>query len=321
MSEDGEETHRREPALGLGARDEAAMFSGVTSFCRVPYAAGQGGDVMVVGCPVDAFVSNRPGARLGPRAIRQASAMLAWERAWPSPVDPFEAMEVRDWGDVSFDYGRPEEIPGRIEAALREIHAGGAATLALGGDHLTTYPGLRAHAATHGAPLALIQFDAHSDTWGAEGRELSRLDHGTMMRRAVEEGLIDPAASIQVGIRTTNDDPMGIAVHDARAVHLGGIEATVAAIRARVGARPCYLSFDIDCLDPAFAPGTGTPVCGGLSSFQALEILRGLGGLSLVGMDVVEVSPPFDHAEMTALAGATVALELLCLYARCRGRA
>jgi Arginase/agmatinase/formimionoglutamate hydrolase, arginase family len=182
----------------------------------------------------------------------------------------------------------------------------------LGGDHFCAYPALRAHSARAGGPLALVQFDAHTDTWKDEGR---RLDHGTMFFHAAREGLIDPAASIQVGIRTTNDDPMGFEVFDAIRVHEEGWRAAADAIRARVGDRPAYVTFDIDCLDPSQAPGTGTPVVGGLFAHQALAILRALRGLNVVGMDVVEVAPAYDVSEITALAGATIALELLCLYA------
>jgi agmatinase len=158
-----------------------------------------------------------------------------------------------------------------------------------------------------------VHFDAHSDTWPDD--ELQRIDHGTMFYHAAREGLVDPMRSVQIGLRTTNDDTLGFQVLDARQVNRSTPEAIAEAIRARVGDHPVYLTFDIDCLDPAFAPGTGTPVCGGLSSHQALEILRGLRGINLVGMDVVEVSPPYDHAEMTALAGATLAMEMVCLYA------
>jgi agmatinase len=289
------------------------MHAGVLSFCRRRYATSlEGVDVAVVGVPFDTAVTNRPGTRMGPRAIRAASVNLAWSRAWPSAFDPFERLSVVDWGDLAFDHGHPAEVPAEIEQGIADIHAAGAATLVLGGDHYVTYPVLRAHARTHGQGLALVHFDAHSDTWPGEP---GRIDHGTMFWSAVTEGLIDPAASIQVGIRTTNDDPMGVETFDAIRVHEEGWRAAAAAIRARVGARPCYLTFDIDCLDPAQAPGTGTPVVGGLSAHQALQILRALHGLNVVGMDVVEVSPAYDVAEITALAGATVALELLCLYA------
>jgi agmatinase len=159
----------------------------------------------------------------------------------------------------------------------------------------------------------LIQFDAHSDTWPDDG---VRNDHGTMFLRAAKSGIIDPERSIQVGIRSHNPDAHGIEILNAPAVHRSGIDATIAAIRQRVGNAKAYLTFDIDVLDPAFAPGTGTPVAGGLASWQALEILRGLSGLNIVGADVVEVSPPYDHAEITALAAATVAHDILCLWAQ-----
>ena len=185
-----------------------------------------------------------------------------------------------------------------IEAAAAEVIASGAKLLALGGDHFIAWPLLRAHAAKYG-PLALVHFDAHGDLWPDDP---GRIDHGTMMGRAIREGLVDPARSTQVGIRTFHDSAEGLEILTAPWVHRHGIEAALEVIRERAGDAPVYLSFDIDGLDPAFAPGTGTPVPGGLASWQALELVRGLGGLDLVGMDLVEVSPPFDHAEITALA-------------------
>ncbi len=184
--------------------------------------------------------------------------------------------------------------------------------LTLGGDHFITYPLLKAHAKVHG-PLSLVHFDAHTDTW--PDHEAKRIEHGTMFYHAVREGLVAPERSTQVGIRTTNDDPMGFDIIDARRMHEASPAKIARQIRQRVGDHPVYLTFDIDCLDPAFAPGTGTPVVGGLSSYQALEILRELRGINIIGMDLVEVSPPYDHAEMTALAGATLAMEMVCLYA------
>lgn len=294
---------------------EVQTFAGATSFCRRPYARDvAGADLAVMGVPFDTAVSNRPGARFGPRAIRQASAQLAYARPWPSPFDPFEALAVVDWGDVDFDYGAPRETPAHLEAAIGSVIAGDCAALVLGGDHFVTYPSLCAHALRHGDGLGLIHFDAHCDTDTDDGH---RIDHGTMLAHAAERGVVDPARSIQVGIRTTYD-PTDYRIWSADAVHERGIDATVQAIRETVGDGPCYLTFDIDCLDPAFAPGTGTPVCGGLSTWQARSILTRLGGLRLVGMDLMEVSPPYDHAEVTALAGATLALDLVCLYARCR---
>ena len=291
------------------------MYSGALSFCRRRYAReAQGADLAVVGVPYDLATSNRPGCRLGPRAIRAASSQLAWSAPWPSPFDPFEALSVVDWGDVDFDFGHPERVPGHIEGAIAHVIGEGAGVLMLGGDHFCSYPSLAAHALAHGDGIALVQFDAHCDTGADDGH---RIDHGTMFAHAAARGIVDPARSIQVGIRTTYPDTE-FAVWDANRVHEAGIDATVHAIRDRVGDRPCYVTFDIDCLDPAFAPGTGTPVCGGLSTWQARAILGRLGGLNLIGMDVVEVSPPYDHAEITALAGATVALDLICLFARCR---
>ncbi|SET62288.1 agmatinase [Oceanicella actignis] len=309
--------HRRDYAFMAedpkAVTHDEQMFSGALSFCRRKYARDlTGADVAVVGVPFDASVTNRPGARFGPRAVRAASAQLGWSRFWPSAFDPFERLNVVDWGDVHIPHGRPDSIPAQIESAMGAILDAGATPLAIGGDHFTTYPALRAHAARLGRPLALVQFDAHTDTWKADP---DWIDHGTMFHTAVQEGIIDPARSIQVGIRTTNDDPEGIEVYDAIKVHERGAAAAAEAIRRRVGDAPVYLTFDIDCLDPAFAPGTGTPVCGGLASWQALAILRGLSGIRLTGMDVVEVAPAYDVAEITALAGATIALQLLCLFA------
>ncbi len=309
--------HRRDYAFlaedAKAVTHDEQMFSGALSFCRRRYARDLAGvDVAVVGVPFDTSVTNRPGARFGPRAVRAASSQLGWSRFWPSSFDPFERLTVVDWGDVHIDHGRPAETPAAIEAAMSHILWSGATPLAIGGDHFTTYPSLRAHAAKLGRPLSLIQFDAHTDTWKADG---DWIDHGTMFHTAVQEGIIDPASSIQVGIRTTNDDPEGIEVYDAIKVHERGVQAAIDAIRARVGEAPAYVTFDIDCLDPAFAPGTGTPVCGGLASWQALAILRGLEGLDVTGMDVVEVAPAYDVGEITALAGATIALQLLCLHA------
>ena len=314
--------HRRDyaftaPDAGAVTHDEQ-MYAGALSFCRRKYARELGGaDVAVIGVPFDTATTGRAGCRLGPRAVRAASANLAWGRAWPSPFDPFERLGVVDWGDVWWDHGYPAEVPGRIEAAISSVIGQGCAALLLGGDHFISYPSLKAHAAKHGAPLSLIQFDAHSDTWGDDDED--RIDHGTMFRRAAEDGIVDPGRSVQIGLRTTNDEPMGFHILDAEWVHDNGIAATAGRAREIVGDRPVYLTFDIDCLDPAFAPGTGTPVCGGLATGQAQRIVRALKGIDLIGMDVVEVAPAYDHAEITALAGATLALELLCLYAAGRG--
>ncbi len=288
-------------------------YAGITSFMRRRYSRDLTGvDLAISGVPFDTATTNRPGSRFGPRAIRAASIQSAWARHFPWEFDPFDLLACVDYGDCYFDHGTPQDTPALIEAHATRILEAGSALLTLGGDHFISYPLLKAHARKHGT-LALIHFDAHSDTWPDE--EGKRIDHGTMFYHAAREGLVDPARSVQVGLRTTNDDVMGFLVLDAREVHRSTPEQIAERIRARVGEHPVYLTFDIDCLDPAFAPGTGTPVCGGLSSHQALEILRGLCGINLVGMDVVEVAPPYDNAEVTALAGATLAMEMICLYA------
>ncbi len=306
----------REGTHGLGAE---LTFAGALSFLRRPYTKDvRGFDVVVSGVPFDCAVTNRPGCRFGPRAIRAASTTLAWSGgAWPHEGDPFEVLKVADYGDCHIDVGAPAEIAHAIETHARNLIAAGPSLLTLGGDHFISYPLLKAHAAKYG-PLALVQFDAHSDTWREEGR---RIDHGTMFFHALEEGLIDPAHSVQVAIRSGNPESHGMTIIDANWVHENGPAATIARILEVVGDARAYLSFDIDCLDPAFAPGTGTPVCGGLSSWQARSILQGLGDIAFVGMDLVEVSPPYDHAEITALAAATIALDYLTLLARRKMRA
>jgi len=290
-------------------------YGGVTSFMRRKYTRDLAGvDVAVMGVPFDTATTNRPGARLGPRAIRNASTIMAWEKPYGTKFDPFDRLAVADIGDCYFDHGKPASVPGAIEEYAAGIIAQGPALLTLGGDHFISYPLLKAHAKKHGAPLSLLHFDAHSDTWADQDEGIS---HGTMFFRAAKDGIVDPATSVQVGLRTENPDTLGFHIIDAPSVHDLGIDAVVAAIRERLGDRPVYLTFDIDCLDPSYAPGTGTPVCGGLTSHQALAILRRLEGINIVGMDVVEVAPAYDVGEITALAAAHVAMEMLYLYA-CR---
>ncbi len=290
--------------------DPEMVYAGATSFCRRRYTRDlEGAEVVVSGVPWDCTTTYRPGARLGPRAIRQASANLCFGKVWPWNLDPFDHLGVIDWGDVQFDDGYRDVMSANVEAHARAIVASGRRMLTFGGDHYVALPLLRAHAATHGK-MALVHFDAHSDTWDEDFEH-----HGTMFLTALDEGLIDNTKSIQVGLRTFNAEDQDMAVLTAPWVHDHGADAVAAAIRARVGDAPAYLSFDIDCLDPVFAPGTGTPVCGGLSVYQAQSILYRLVGMNFVGMDLVEVSPPYDHAEVTALAAATLALDWLCLLA------
>jgi agmatinase len=295
-----------------GSVEGSPSYAGALSFMRRKYTRDLTGvDVAVTGIPLDLATTNRPGARFGPRAIRAVSPGISWARPWPWDFDPFDRLAVVDYGDCEFDHGHPETMVPYIEKHIAGILNGGAASLVLGGDHFVTYPVLKAYAAHHG-PLSLVHFDAHSDTWSENTK---RLDHGTMFYHAVNEGLVDDSRSAQIGLRTTNDEPMGFNILDARWVHENGPAATAARVKEIVGDNKVYLTFDIDCLDPAFAPGTGTPVCGGLSSFQALEIVRGLAGINVVGMDIVEVAPAYDVGEITALAGAMLAAEFLCLYA------
>lgn len=298
---------------GLKGHAFENTFGGATSFLRRRYTKDLTGvDVAVTGVPFDQAVTNRPGTRLGPRAIREASALQVYDPpyGWDG-YDPMTALAIADYGDLAFDYANPAGFPALLQAHATGILDQGAAMIALGGDHSITLPLLRAHVAKHG-PVALLQFDAHTDTWPDD--DPARVDHGTFAYKAVKEGLIDVARSVHVGIRTVVEDNLGIEILDARAVHDQGPQAIAARVRQIVGDAPVYLSFDIDCLDPAFAPGTGTPVWGGLSTAQAAIILREIAGINLVGGDVVEVSPPFDTAQITAVAGAHVAMELLCLW-------
>ncbi len=296
-------------------------FGGAVSFLRRRYTKDLSGvDVAVTGVPFDQSVTNRPGTRLGPRAIREASCLQPYDPPWGwGGYDPMQDLAIADYGDLAFDYARVAEFPAALTAHIRTILEAGAASVALGGDHYISFPILKAYAAKFG-PMSLLHFDAHTDTWADD--DMDRIDHGTMFYKAVKAGCIDPARSVQIGIRTYNPDTLGIPIIDAREVHENPVADTVAKVRRILGDAPVYLSFDIDALDPAFAPGTGTPVWGGLASWQAAAILRDLAGIDLRGGDVVEVSPPFDTTGATAVAGAHVATEMLCLIgqARAKGR-
>jgi agmatinase len=290
-------------------------YSGALSFMRRRYSRDlKGVDVVVWGVPFDAATSNRPGARFGPQSIRRASAILDGDPQYPFGFDLFERLAVVDWGDCGIDHGRVADVPKTIETQAAKIIASAAKLLTLGGDHSVTYSLLKAHAAKHG-PLALIQFDAHQDTWNPEP---DRIDHGSFVARAVAEKLIDPARSIQLGVRTHAPADCGLEIVGGQQIPALGLAAVSKRIISRAGNGPVYLSFDIDALDPAFAPGTGTPVAGGLSSREAMTLLRALGPLNIVGMDVMEVAPPYDHADITALAGATMAMMMIGLLAEKR---
>ena len=268
----------------------------------------------VAGIPFDLGTTNRGGARFGPEAIRRASRMLvdgAHPQHWVEPA----ALELADIGNFALPLG---ELTGSL-AAIAEQARGLAHLVALGGDHSITLALLRALTRAKG-PVALVHFDAHLDTWpDSFGQPYG---HGSVFYHAIVEGLVEPRRMVQVGIRspvpkTVHDWTVaqGVTIIDAEAVHTGGPAVIAERIRAVVGDAPAYLSFDIDALDPAFAPGTGTPEIGGLATWQAQAILRRLDGIGFCGMDVVEVAPPYDVAEITALAAATIAWEYLALVA------
>ena len=291
-------------------------YGGALSFARRRYSRDLDDvDVVVSGIPYDNAVTYRSGCRLGPRAIRAGSVQLAELAHFPFGFNPFDTLSVIDYGDCFIDPHHPATVFDTIVVHAETIIAGGAKLLSLGGDHSISYPLLKAHAAQYG-PIALVQFDAHCDTWPDDG---TRFDHGTMFARAAQEGLIDVARSTQIGLRTFNDRDHGFEILTSPWVHRHGIDAAIEIVCQRAGDAPVYLSFDIDGLDPAFAPGTGTPVVGGLASWQGLEFIRGLEPLNLVGMDVVEVAPAYDHAEITAIAAASMAYDWLAVLAKKRG--
>jgi agmatinase len=292
-------------------------YAGALSFMRRRYSKNvTGADAIVWGIPFDAAVTNRPGARFGPQAIRRASAIFDADPQYPFQRDLFESLAVVDYGDCLLDAGNHQKTPAAIEREATKLLKTGAFLLSLGGDHFVTWPLLKAHAAVHG-PLALVQFDAHQDTWPDDGK---RIDHGSFVARAVREGIVDPDRSIQVGIRTHAPEDYTIKIIYGHEVEEMRASDIAYAITERTGGRKTYVTFDIDCLDPAFAPGTGTPVSGGPSSAKILSVLRQLTRVDIVGADVVEVAPPYDHADITAIAGSAVAMYYLGLLAERKAR-
>jgi agmatinase len=270
-------------------------------------------DVFIVGLPYDLATTGRAGTRSGPGAIRQSSGNLRWEEnRWPWDFCVFDRIQLADYGDLEFPAGSHEGLFDQVAQHYEKLLTAGKTILSLGGDHFVTLPLLRAHSKVHGK-LAMIHFDAHTDTYEEAG---SNYNHGSMFYHAPREGIIDPNKSIQVGIRTeyTEARHQFEVISAAKANDLSA-EQIVDQIRTRIGDTPCYLTFDIDCLDPAYAPGTGTPVIGGLTTDRALKIIRGLQGINLIGMDIVEVAPSYDHAEITSLAAATLGLEMLYVLA------
>jgi agmatinase len=296
-------------------------FAGLATFARLPTTEQVARwDVGIVGVPFDGGTSYRPGARFGPAAVRQASRLL---RPYNPAVDalPFALAQVVDAGDIACTPFSTEEAVTQIAAGAGTLLAQGTYLVAVGGDHTIALPLLRATAARHG-PLALVHFDAHLDTWDTYFGQ--RYTHGTPFRRAWEEGLLLRDHSMHVGLRgplydgsdLTDDTAMGFAQVTTDEVAELGVATVVERIRTRVGTAPVYVSVDIDVLDPAHAPGTGTPEAGGLTSRELLGLVRGLGQVAVVGGDVVEVSPAYDHAEITAVAASHVLYELVTILAQ-----
>ena len=297
-------------------------FTEIPTFMRTPHLTDPAQtDVAMVGVPYDGATEARPGARYGPREIRNMSTMM---RAihHVTRVNPYRLCRIADLGDVPLGHALDVEAShADITSFFQSLHRAGAKPLAAGGDHSITLPILRALALEE--PVGLFHFDAHTDTWDEELG--SRFSHGTPFRRAVEEGLLDPKRTVQIGIRgAANSEEAWDYSRDAgmRVIFMEeftklGVEGVIAEARRVIGSGPTYLTFDVDGLDPAFAPGTGTPEVGGVTPVEAQALVRGLQGAHLVGADVVEVSPPYDPSGGTALIGATFMFEILCLLAEC----
>ncbi|MDP6603626.1 MAG: agmatinase [Rhodospirillales bacterium] len=300
--------------------DALPRFAGIATFMRLPLVDDADAlDIALSGVPWDGGTTNRPGARHGPREIRNASSLI--RRINPANgIAPFALCRVADVGDAPVNPVDVMDSLTRVQGFFARIIAAGAVPLSAGGDHLVTLPILRALAT--GGPVGLVHFDAHSDTWDTYFGGY-RYTHGTPFRRAVEEHLIDPRRTIQIGIRGSLYDEgeldfaleQGMRVVRIEEFYDLGLDAVVAEARRIVGDGPTYVSFDVDGLDPVYAPGTGTPEVGGFTTHEAQRMIRGLAGLDLVGADVVEVAPPFDPSGNTALVGATMMFELLCVLA------
>ncbi|MEW5812470.1 MAG: agmatinase [Actinomycetota bacterium] len=295
-------------------------YAGPATFAKLPRLDQVTcADVVVAGVPFDSGVSYRPGARFGPTYVREASRLL---RPYHPAMDvsPFELVQVADAGDISVNPFNIDEAIETIEGAAADLTAENTKLITIGGDHTIALPLLRAAAAKHG-PVALVHFDAHLDTWDTYFG--AAYTHGTPFRRAVEEGILDTEALSHVGTRgplygkkdLDDDRRFGFGIVTSADVYYQGVREVVDRLRTRVGSRPVYVSIDIDVLDPAHAPGTGTPEAGGITSRELLEILRGFRGLNLVGADVVEVAPAYDHAEITGVAASHVAYDLVSLLA------
>lgn len=297
-------------------------FADIATFARLPRLDQvERADIAVVGVPFDSGVSYRPGARFGPAHVREASRLLRPYNP-AQDVHPFAVQQVVDAGDIAANPFDITEAVAAIEAAARDLTEGGTRLVTIGGDHTIALPLLRVAAERAGGPVAVVHFDAHLDTWDTYFG--APVTHGTPFRRASEEGLIDQEASLHVGIRgplygkedLRDDERLGFAIISSVELETEGLVRAIERMHARLGDRPVYVSIDIDVLDPAHAPGTGTPEAGGLTSRELLAMLRALGEHRIVGADVVEVAPAYDHAQLTAVAASHVAYELISAMAR-----
>nr|WP_294976328.1 agmatinase [uncultured Pseudomonas sp.] len=295
-------------------------FAGIPSFMRLPIFEDPAQvDIALLGVPWDGGTTNRAGARHGPREVRNQSSLMR-KVHHVSHIAPYDLLRIGDIGDAPVNPIDLLDSLTQIEGFYRRIHAAGTIPLSVGGDHLVTLPIFRALAAER--PIGMVHFDAHSDTNDRYFGD-NPYTHGTPFRRAIEEGLLDPKRTVQIGIRGSiydADDEAFAREQGIRVIHMEefadlGVAATLAEVRRVVGQGPTYVTFDVDVLDPAFAPGTGTPEIGGMTTLEAQHMIRGLQGLNLIGADVVEVSPPFDQGGATALVGATIMFELLCVLA------
>lgn len=300
----------------------AQPYAGIATFARCPHRpTPEPADVAIIGVPYDSSTSYRSGTRFGPRAIREQSLLL-WGYNNAQRVNPLKQLKIVDAGDVDVVPVDVLATHQAIEAKAAQWLGAGCRLVTIGGDHSISLPLLRAHHRLHG-PMAVVHFDAHPDTWNEEYPG-HRYSHGTPFRRALEEGPIDPAAYIQIGIRGPTAGPedytdaldLGVRMITRDELAERGIPAVLSEVHDRIGQRPVYLTFDIDAVDPAFAPGTGTPEVGGLTSYEALQLVRGLWGLRLVGADLVEVSPPYDPTQITSILAANLIFEWLSLWAR-----
>ena len=304
------------PAFGAGLQP----FMGIPSFMRLPVTRELSGvDVAILGVPFDSGTSYRSGTRFGPRKIRESSLMI-WGHNSTLHVTPLKKLNVVDYGDVSVIPTSIEHTMTAITAMANEIIASGTKLITLGGDHSIALPLLRSHAKKHG-PVSLVHIDAHIDTWESEFEAIP-YSHGTPFRHALKEGLIRTGEYLQIGIRgpvSGEDDYADAATLGARTITIHevmqkGVDEILKEIHDRMKG-PVYVTVDIDSADPAFAPGTGTPEVGGLTSYQLLQLVRGLHGLDLIGFDLVEVSPPFDHGDITSILASNIVFEYLSLLA------